>query len=266
MQVFDVGMHIGEDTAYYLHLGHHVIGIEANPALAAKCRERFARELRERNLEILNIGIGAEAGVFMFYESLVRDGWSTFDQQLAADRGAVREYQVPCRTLAQVIAECGKPYFIKLDIEGAEMAALSTLRPGNAPPYLSAEIGTDDEVLERLVELGYQHFKFVDGATYRSAPPIFPHEIGWRALRKVARKVPALRRPLQRLGLQKSEFQPDEKYSPAGYPFGRASGPFGETAHGHWMGARRAFAWLSKLREGYRRSGGNMWWDVHARR
>jgi hypothetical protein len=29
--VFDVGLHTGQDTAYYLSLGHRVVAVEANP-------------------------------------------------------------------------------------------------------------------------------------------------------------------------------------------------------------------------------------------
>src|SRR5205807_8636106 len=39
--VFDVGMHDGADTAFYLHQGCAVLAIEADPALAAAGRRRF---------------------------------------------------------------------------------------------------------------------------------------------------------------------------------------------------------------------------------
>ena len=35
--VYDVGVHRGDDTAYYLHKGFRVVGVEANPAMAATC-------------------------------------------------------------------------------------------------------------------------------------------------------------------------------------------------------------------------------------
>ena len=45
--VFDIGLNNGDDTAYYLHLGYRVIGVEANPLLVAACKGdskmKFAR-------------------------------------------------------------------------------------------------------------------------------------------------------------------------------------------------------------------------------
>ena len=38
--VCDVGMHRGGDTAYYLHKGFRVVGVEANPAMADQLRDR----------------------------------------------------------------------------------------------------------------------------------------------------------------------------------------------------------------------------------
>jgi FkbM family methyltransferase len=42
--IYDVGMHNGDDTAYYLRRGFRVIAIEPNPALVATAAERFRRE------------------------------------------------------------------------------------------------------------------------------------------------------------------------------------------------------------------------------
>ena len=36
--VYDVGMHRGDDTAYYLHKGYRVVGVQANPAMADHLR------------------------------------------------------------------------------------------------------------------------------------------------------------------------------------------------------------------------------------
>ena len=34
--IYDVGMHNGDDTAYYLHKGFRVIAIDANPAMVTR--------------------------------------------------------------------------------------------------------------------------------------------------------------------------------------------------------------------------------------
>ncbi len=43
--VYDVGMHRGEDTAFYLAKGYRVVGFEANPELVEACQRRFAAEI-----------------------------------------------------------------------------------------------------------------------------------------------------------------------------------------------------------------------------
>ena len=127
---------------------------------------------------------------------------------------------------------------MKVDIEGADIQALQSITSANAPDYVSLELNCVDPILEKLVDLGYSAFKFVDGETYRPTPPIFDHQIGWRFLRKIGRLYPFVRNGLSRLPQRlrfKSEYEPPGKYSPDGYPFGpNSSGPFGEQAAGSW--------------------------------
>lgn len=51
--IFDVGMHKGEDTDYYLKKGFRVIGFEADPDLAEHCRRRFSMEIQNGKLVIV---------------------------------------------------------------------------------------------------------------------------------------------------------------------------------------------------------------------
>jgi hypothetical protein len=51
--VYDVGMHEGEDTAYYLKKGFHVVAFEANPELIARNKRRFAPEMVSGRLVIV---------------------------------------------------------------------------------------------------------------------------------------------------------------------------------------------------------------------
>ena len=36
--IFDIGMHTGEDTRFYLNIGYDVIAIEANPFLVEEAK------------------------------------------------------------------------------------------------------------------------------------------------------------------------------------------------------------------------------------
>lgn len=268
--VFDVGLHNGDDTAYYLHLGYRVVGIEANPLLAAQCSRRFENEIRQGRLTVVNTGVLKEPGVFTFYRNLQDDGWSSFDPQ-RGKKGEWEEMTIRCVTTGQLIAEHGIPFFMKVDIEGADIQALASLSPSNCPAYVSLELNSTDAIVERLIGLGYSSFKFVDGKTFWPTPPIFDHQIGWRLLRRAGRIAPFIRTAIQKLPERfraKDEWNPSGSYSPDRYPFSRySSGPFGEQAAGSWMTPVAALHWFEGLLRDCRRAGkeGALWWDVHAR-
>jgi FkbM family methyltransferase len=71
--VFDIGLHNGDDSAYYLHLGYRVVGLEANPLLTAQCTQRFEKEIGQGRMTVVNAGVLKQAGTFTFYRNLVND-------------------------------------------------------------------------------------------------------------------------------------------------------------------------------------------------
>ena len=268
--VFDIGLHNGDDAAYYLHLGHRVVGVEANPILAKQCEERFSLAVSEGRMVVVNAGILREPGVFTFYRNITDSGNSSFDPQ-RGKRGEWEEISIPCMTTMELISKHGLPFFMKVDIEGADLQTLHSLTPDSCPAYLSLELNPDDPIVERLIELGYDCFKFVDGETYRPTAPIFDHEPGWRFLRKAGRIAPIVRDAVRTLpeGMRaRSEWNPEGKYNPDGYSFTKYnSGPFGEQAAGQWMPGPEALRWFRQLCENYAKQGwaDRLWWDVHAR-
>jgi len=269
--IFDIGLHNGDDAAYYLHLGYRVVGIEASPPLAAECAKRFEQETRQQRITIINAGVLGEAGVFTFYRNLLDNGWSSFEREKGKKGGEWEELRIPCVAASQLIAQYGTPFFMKIDVEGADLQVLRSLIPEIAPSYISVELNCVDPIVERLIELDYSAFKFVDGETFWSTPPIFDHQIGWRLLRKAGRVAPFIRSAMGKLPqwcCAKSEWNPPGKYNPEHYPFtSYSSGPFGEQAAGSWMTREAALRWFEKLKRDYRRAGqeGLLWWDVHAR-
>lgn len=268
--VFDIGLHSGDDAAYYMSLGYRVIGVEANPLLAERCRERFSEPIERGQMTVVNAGVLREDGVFTFYRNLEDDGWSSFQPERTR-AGRWEELQIPCMTTRHLIEQYGRPFFMKVDIEGADLQALSSLTNTDCPPYISLELNDRDPIVETLIELGYTAFKFVDGERFWSSTPIFEHQIAWRVLRKLGRVVPsfgsfmrALPEPLRR----KSEWNPPGPHNPHNYPFtGYSSGPFGEYAAGKWKTSDAALRWFKNLCKEYRKAGqsNSLWWDVHAR-
>ena len=269
--VFDIGAHNGDDSAYYLQLGYRVIAVEANPLLAAACAKRFEVEIQSDKIKVLNVGVLKEPGEFSFYRNLTDDGWSSFEGERGKRGGRWEEISIHCTTVASLIENYGCPFFMKIDIEGADMGAISSLKCDIAPKYLSLELNCTDPIIETLAGLGYSSFKFVNGETFRRSGPIWDHEIGWRLLRKIGRIMPPIRSALTRLPERlrvKTEFDIPGQYNPDNYPFTRySSGPFGEQAAGNWLSIDAAIGWFQNIKNGYLKAdrAEQLWWDVHAR-
>ena len=52
--IYDVGMHRGQDTDFYLKKGYEVIAFEANPDNADFGRKRFSKEIEEGRIDLLS--------------------------------------------------------------------------------------------------------------------------------------------------------------------------------------------------------------------
>lgn len=44
--IYDIGLHQGQDTDFYLRKGFRVIAFEANPENAAFCRKKFSQAIK----------------------------------------------------------------------------------------------------------------------------------------------------------------------------------------------------------------------------
>lgn len=179
--IFDVGMHRGEDTEYYLKKGFDVVAFEADPRLAQQCRERFAAELATGRLTIVEGAIvdpdagDARPEAVTFFRNVGRSEWGTLDAgwvRRNERQGAASEaITVPAVHFADCLREFGVPHYLKIDIEGADVACLKALRDvAPRPDYVSLE---SDKVsfarlrgeLDLLSELGYDRFQAVQQAT-----------------------------------------------------------------------------------------------------
>lgn len=162
--IMDVGMHIAQDTSFYLKKGFDVISIEANPLLAKAGEEKLADYIERGQLRILNIGVGKENGVFPFYVNDTYSEWSSFVEEIGTREGKYHEIQIECKPLADVFREYGVPYYVKIDIEGHDMVAAEAIREMKVKPrYISVENGFK-EFLDLFREQGYDKFKFINQA------------------------------------------------------------------------------------------------------
>jgi FkbM family methyltransferase len=64
---YDVGLHNGNNTAYYLNKGCRVVAIEANPTLVAQASRRFKREIADERLILVNAAVAETEGSLPFW-------------------------------------------------------------------------------------------------------------------------------------------------------------------------------------------------------
>ena len=175
--VYDIGMHKGEDTDYYLKKGFRVIGFEADPDLIEYCKSRFLEAIERGRLIIVEGAIveqqfGKTAGrTVKFYKNLENSVWGTINDAWAHKNAKLgthyRILEVKAVDFTECLRKYGIPYYMKIDIEGSDTICLrSLLGFERKPSYISIE--SDKVSFERLREelnllarLGYDRLQAV---------------------------------------------------------------------------------------------------------
>jgi FkbM family methyltransferase len=215
--VFDVGLHTGQDTDFYLKKGFDVVAVEANPALAERARERFRDAIAGGRLVIHEVAIADRDGETDFYVNDRHDDWGTTSKafaernlRLGTQNALIR---VRCTPFREILRRHDVPYYLKVDIEGADSLCLEALRASEERPrYVSVEasLASREEAeaqLALLGALGYGGFKIVNqAANKRVRCPDPPREGAFV----------------------------DHRFDDT------SSGPFGEEAPGRWVGIEAA--------------------------
>lgn len=222
--IFDIGMHSGRDTEFYLKKGFNVIAVEANPEFVKRARYTFKDALSNKKLILYDIAIANYEGEVDFYINEQKDDWGTISKSFASRNerlGTVNTIiRVKCTTFQTILRQHEIPYYLKIDIEGADMMCLKALREFNEKPkYISIEAGLNSfeetfTELSLLWDLGYREFKVVNQA-------LNP---------KIRCKNP----PLEGAYV-------DYRFD------GGCSGPFGEEAPGKWMSVEETFIKYRRL-------------------
>jgi len=258
--IYDVGVNDGCDTAYYLHKGFRVVGIEASPVAAQRLRERFAAEIADGSFILLNIGIAAEAGEFPFWICDDHPEWSSFDPDIASRQSCKHHsVNVITATFSDVVAEYGVPYFCKIDIEGNDALCVEGLTPLTAPPYISIELNPlTESAIWKLAKLGYTGFKIISQNTLATPNRLISTAILNLPSGKLLYPCMGLERRL-RGRLKDGDWR---------FAFG-SSGPFAEETGGKWETERHVTElWhsLRKLNAKWKvNDGGGDWYDLHAK-
>jgi len=194
--VYDIGMHKGEDTEFYLRKGFRVIAFEADPDLVSFCRNRLKEFIDQGRLTIVEgaildldtIDADQKRKVQFFKNSelsvwgTVCANWAERNARLGTTSTAI---EVNTTNFAQVIQEHGIPHFMKIDIEGSDMVCVSALRAfRERPDYISIEsdktsFANIKREIEVLIDLGYGYFQAVEqSAIPLSQSPHYPPSEG----------------------------------------------------------------------------------------
>jgi FkbM family methyltransferase len=174
--IFDIGMHKGEDTAFYLGKGFRVIAIEANPDLSLTCRKRFASALQNGSLQIIEGAVApTSVGESLTFFKNEKSVWGTIDRSWMKrnmELGLSSEsIIVPRVDIQSTFTTFGIPYYLKIDIEGADNLVLQGLKEfANRPRFISVEAETTSanklvKQITILSELGYKYFMLVQQAS-----------------------------------------------------------------------------------------------------
>jgi FkbM family methyltransferase len=218
--IYDVGVYDGADSAYYLHEGYRVVGIEANPELIPQLEQRFGSEIAGGRYILLNIAIGTTEGEASFWVSEDSPSLSSLDRELASFGGAPhRSVPVRTRRFRSILQEFGTPFYAKIDIEGSDHLCVDDLV--EPPPFLSVELGseqTGEELIAGLEEVGYRRFKIISQLSFRQ-PPL------WLCYAKAM--LPSR---------VSNMLTPKDRHVRGEWSFpSHASGPFGELTQGKWL-------------------------------
>jgi FkbM family methyltransferase len=160
-------MNNGDDVQYYLLKSPRVVGVEANSALCEQVRRRFSEHVRSGRLIVLNVALsagGADRRV-PFYVHKTNHRLSQLARPPAHLTANFEMVEVESRTPASIVREFGEPAYVKIDLEGFDLAVLKNLfAEGIYPPEISAEAHTAD-IFAELLANGYAAFNLVDGPT-----------------------------------------------------------------------------------------------------
>jgi FkbM family methyltransferase len=164
--IFDLGFFNGDDTAYYLKKGYKVVAVEANHELYKKGLERFAKEVKSRDLMLLHRVFHRNSDIkTFFYIHPKNPDWSTADKSKAEYLNINTSVEVLSVNYYQLQSVYGTPYYVKCDIEGFDYLLIQQVCDIlEKPEYLSFELSRLDyfKTFSYLYVAGYTGFQLIN--------------------------------------------------------------------------------------------------------
>lgn len=127
---FDVGAHAGNRVAAFRRLGARVVALEPQPDFVRLLQRRFGSDAQ---VTVLPVALGRAAGEAQLMTSVRTPTVSTLSTDFIERAGQAASFRgvrwspgprVPVQTLDGLIAQHGRPDFVKIDVEGFELDVL----------------------------------------------------------------------------------------------------------------------------------------------
>lgn len=148
--IFDVGANRGYKTSMFLELAARVVCVEPDETCQRMLKQQFLSfRLHKRAITIVNKAVSDNRSLRKMLVDVPGSAVNTLsnkwaetlrtDSERFGERLAFRKTRdVETVTIEDLVSEFGRPFYIKIDVEGHELSALQGMR---APvPYLSFEI------------------------------------------------------------------------------------------------------------------------------
>jgi len=152
--IFDIGANHGVKAEIFLKLGARVIAVDPDVSNQKTLTEHFlAYRLRRKPIVVVGKAVSDRNGHETFWVSepgfemnTLNAKWAETLEKDPARFGRTFEFrekrQVETITLEQLISTYGRPFYIKIDVEGYEPNVLKGLQ--TAVPYVSFEVNLPD--------------------------------------------------------------------------------------------------------------------------
>lgn len=259
--IFDIGFHKCEDLDFYLSKGYKVVAIDADKENIDNAVNKYSREIRVGDLILVNVAITESDNSKVLFNKSEFSAWSSIKTNIANRKDiSYSVIEVNGMKLSSLFKEYGMPAYCKIDIEGYDIVALTSLcELEKVPQFISVEtecIGEKEVIdeatsLATLLELkkvGYKSFKLIEQitlSTLQLGEVFYTHDFIELDKRK--------------------KFEELLNYK---FPWG-SSGPFGEDLMGKWIDFEEAQKTLLWHRNQYfqmpKAKNYGFWCDWHAR-
>ena len=158
--IFDIGANHGAKTSVFLELGARVVSIEPDESNQEILKEKFLKyRIVRKPVAIVGKAVSDTCSIQTMLIDEPGSAKNTFSQKWAETLRVdekrfghkldfAQEKQVETTTVEQLVAAHGRPFFVKIDVEGYEVNVLRGMK--HPVPYLSFEVNLPEFEAEGL--------------------------------------------------------------------------------------------------------------------